>query len=241
MGPSDLAVAPSTRHSSARLGSWAAILTVVAALPFAAIAMPTPPRAGPFCTSSCVAYPYVDVAQFIPGDYLRLVPGMLLAAIFVVLMGSIHAWAAEPKRVYSRIGLSFAVVYAVIILVDYFVQLTVVLPSLQAGETDGLSLFTQYDPHGLFIALESLGYAMLTIALLFAAPAFADGRVERAIRWLFVSAFMLMVAAFVGLAVVGRDLVAFEVTVLLITWAVLIPSGALLGVVFRRAAEASPL
>ena len=241
MGPSDLAVAPSTRHSSARLGSWAAILTVVAALPFAAIAMPTPPRAGPFCTSSCVAYPYVDVAQFIPGDYLWLVPGMLLAAIFVVLMGSIHAWAAEPKRVYSRIGLSFAVVYAVIILVDYFVQLTVVLPSLQAGETDGLSLFTQYDPHGLFIALESLGYAMLTIALLFAAPAFADGRVERAIRWLFVSAFMLMVAAFVGLAVVGRDLVAFEVTVLLITWAVLIPSGALLGVVFRRAAEASPL
>ena len=241
MSPSDLTADSSTRRSATQLGFWAAILTVAVAAMFAAIAIPTPPRSGPFCASACVAYPYLDVAQFIPGDYLWLVPGILLAVILVVLMGSIHYYAAAPKRLYTIIGLSFTVAYAVVILVDYFVQLTVVLPSLQAGQTDGLSPFTQYDPHGLFIALEALGYAMLTIALLFASPAFADGRVERAIRWLFVSAFMLMVAAFVGLAVVGRDLVAFEVTVLLITWAVLIPSGALLGVVFRRAAEASPL
>ena len=129
-------------------------------------------------------------------------------------------------------------VYAVVILVDYFLQLTVVLPSLQAGQTDGLSPFTQYDPHGLFIALESLGYALLTTALLFAAAAFAGARAERAIRWLFVSSFVLMVAAFVGLAILRGDLVAFEVTVLSITWIVLILSGALLAVVFRRAGHA---
>ena len=233
-----MATRTSTRRSVAQLGFWAAILTVVVAAVFAAVAIPTPPRSGPFCQSACVPYPYVDVAQFIPGDYLWLVPGILLVATFVVLMGSIHAYAAEPKRIYTRIGLSFAVAYAVVILVDYFVQLTVVLPSLQAGETEGLSLFTQYDPHGLFIALESLGYAMLTIALLCAAPAFAGGRVEGAIRWLFVSSVGLMVVAFVGLAVVRRDLVAFEVTVLMIIWIVLIASGVLLAVVFRRAAPA---
>ncbi len=101
-------------------------------------------------------------------------------------------------------------------------------------------MFTQYDPHGPFIALESLGYAMLTIGLLCAAPAFAGGRVERAIRWLFVASFGLMVVAFVGLAVVRGDLVAFEVTVLMITWIVLIPSGALLAIVFRRAGAVPP-
>jgi len=152
-------------------------------------------------------------------------------------MACIHAYAAEPKQIYSRIGLSFALVYAVVILVDYYLQLTVVVPSLQAGETEGLSLFTQYDPHGLFIALESLGYTMLTIALLFAAPVFAGGRVERAIRGLFVLSFVLAVATFVGLAVVGHDLVAFEVTVLMINWSVLITSGVLLSVVFRRAGK----
>ena len=169
-----------------RLGFWTAILTVAIAAVFAAMAVPTPPRAGPFCGTGCVTYPYVDVAQFIPGDYLWLVPGILLAPTFVVLMACIHAYAAEARKTYSRIGLSFAMVYAVVILVDYFLQLTVVAPSLQAGETDGLSLFTQYDPHGLFIALEALGYSMLTVALLFAAPVFSRrtsrARDPRAVR-----------------------------------------------------------
>jgi hypothetical protein len=78
---------------------------------------------------------------------------------------------------------------------------------------------------------------MLTIALLFAAPVFAGGRAERAIRALFTLSFVLAVVAFVGLALLGHDLVAFEVTVLMINWIVLIASGLLLGIVFRRAAQ----
>ncbi len=241
MSTSDLTAHSATGGSATRLGFWTAILTVVVVAVFAVVGIATPPRSGPFCVTACVVYPYVDVAQFIPGDYLWLVPGILLVPTFVVLMACIHAYAAEPKKIYSRIGLSFALVYAVVILVDYFLQLTVVVPSLQAGETDGLSLFTQYDPHGLFIALESLGYAMLTIALLFAAPAFAGGRAERAIRGLFVLSFVLAAVAFVGLALMGHDLVAFEVTVLMITWIVLIASGTLLCVVFRRAGQAARL
>jgi hypothetical protein len=237
----DLAIHPATGGGATRLGFWTAIVTIVVVAVFAVVAIPTPPRSGPFCASACVAYPYVDVAQFIPGDYLWLLPGILLAPTFVVLMACIGAYAPEPKKIYGRIGLSFAVVYAAVILVDYFLQLTVVVPSLQAGETEGLSLFTQYDPHGVFIALETLGYSMLTVALLFAAPVFAGGRVERSIRGLFVLSFVLAVAAFVGLALLGHDLVAFEVTVLMIIWIVLIASGVLLGVVFRRAGQASRL
>jgi len=238
---SDLTTHSATGGSATRLGFWTAILTVVVVAVFAVVGIATPARSGPFCGNACVAYPYVDVAQFIPGDYLWLLPGILLAPIFVVLMACIHAHAAEPKRIYSRIGLSFALVYAVVILVDYYLQLAVVVPSLQAGETEGLAMFTQYDPHGLFIALETLGYSMMTVALLFAAPAFAGGRAERAIRGLFVLSFVLMVAAFVGLAVLGHDLVAFEVTVLMINWSVLIASGVLLSVVFRRARQSTRL
>ena len=234
---SDLITHSSSGGSATRLGFWTAILTVVVVAMFAVVSIATPARSGPFCVGACVAYPYVDVAQFIPGDYLWLVPGILLAPIFVVFMACIHAYAPEPKKVYSRIGLAFALVYAVVILVDYYLQLTVVVPSLQAGETEGLSLLTQYDPHGLFIALETLGYSMLTVALLFAAPVFTGGRAEHAIRWLFTLSFVLAVVAFVGLALLGHDLVAFEVTVLMIIWIVLIASGVLLGVVFRRAGQ----
>jgi hypothetical protein len=229
----------SARGSAIQLGFWAAILTVFVAAVFSAVAIATPARSGPFCGSACVAYPYVDVARFIPGDYLWLVPGFLLAPIFVVLMASIHAYAAERKKIFSRIGLSFALAYAAMIMVDYFVQFTVVAPSLQSGETQGLSLFTQYNPHGLFIALEALAYLMMSVACLFAAPVFARGRVERAIRGLLVLDFVLAVVAFASLSLLRHDLVAFEVTVLLINWIVLIVSGVLMSVVFRRALQST--
>ena len=218
-----------------RVGFWAAILTVFVTVTFALAGVATPARSGPFCaTWGCIPAPYTDVAEFIPGDYLWLIPGIALVPIFVVLMASIHAWAPEPKSIFSRIGLAFAIAYAVVVGVDYFVQFTVVIPSLQSGETEGLSLFTQYNPHGIFIAGEALGYLAMSAALLFAAPAFAGSRIERSIRWILVAGFVLTVAAFVGFWLVGGDLVAFEVSVLSINWLVLIASGPLLGVVFRR-------
>jgi hypothetical protein len=226
-----------------RVGSWAAVLTVLVTATFAVAGISTPARSGPFCgptTWACVPAPYTDVAQFIPGDYLWLIPGLLLVPVFLVLVAAIHADAPEPRRIFSRIALAFAVGYAVVIGVDYFTQFAVVIPSLEAGETGGLSLFTQYNPHGLFIAGEVFGYLAMSLALLFAAPVFAGGRVERAIRWLFVGGFVLAVAAFVGFWIVGGDLIAFEVSVLSINWIVLVASGVLLGIVFRRAERLAP-
>jgi len=57
--------------------------------------------------------------------------------------------------------------------------------------------------------------------------------------WLLSLAFA--VVAFVGLALLGHDFVAFEVTVLMINWSVLIASGVLLSVVFRRARQSTRL
>jgi hypothetical protein len=224
--------------NATRLGFSAAVLTVIVTVVFAGIGVTTPPRSGPFCVSDCLAYPYLDVARFIPADYLWLVPGILLVPIFLVLMASIHASAAEPRKIYSRIGLAFALIYAVVVGVDYFIQFAVVVPSLRAGESDGLVLWTQYNPHGLFIALESIGYLAMSVALLFAAPVFSGGRVERGIRGLFVLDVVLALVALVWLGVLGQDFVAFEVIVLTINWTVLIASGVLLSLVFRRAGQA---
>ncbi len=222
-----------------RLGFWSAFLTAVLAAVFMVMGISTPPRSGPFCGTACVPYPYTDVAAFIPQDYVWLVPGILLAPTFVVLMACIHAYAAEGKKVFSRIGLSFALLYAAVILVDYAIQLAIVVPSLQAGETAGLSLFTQYNPHGFFIVFEALGYLLMTVAFLFTAPVFEGGRAERAVRWLFVAGFVLAVVAFVALAVAAQDIVAFEVTILTINWIVLIASGTMMSLVYWRAGHAA--
>jgi hypothetical protein len=222
-----------------RLGFWIAVsLSIITAATFA-VAFTTPPRSGPFCAmSSCVTSPYIDVAVFFPRDYLWMYPALLLTPLFVVLMACIHHSAEGDKKLFSIIGLSFAVIAAAMITIDYFIQLTVIQPSLLSGETDGLSLVSQYNPHGIFIALEALGYTMMSVAFLFAAAVFA-GRdwVERTLRWLFIAGFLLAVGSLIVLSLLyGNDLeYRFEVAVILIDWMVLIVSGVLVSVVFKRA------
>jgi hypothetical protein len=165
-------------------------------------------------------------------------PALLLTALFVVFMACIHHYAPADKKLFSLVALSFAAISTALITIDYFIQLTVIQPSLLRGETDGLSLFSQYNPHGIFIALEALGYLLMSVAFLFAAPVFT-GRsgVERALRWLFIAGFVLAVGSLIVLSMVyGHDLeYRYEVLVISIDWTVLIVAGILLSIVFKRA------
>jgi hypothetical protein len=152
-------------------------------------------------------------------------------------MACIHYYAADDKKIVSLIGLSFAVMCASAITMDYFIQLSVMQPSLLKGETEGLALFSQYNPHGIFIALEDLGYLLMSLAFLCVGVNFAgDGKLERAIRWLFISSAGLSIATFILLSLIyGQDLeYRFEVAIITINWLTLIAGGVLLGLLFRR-------
>lgn len=224
--------------SSMRVGFLSAVFTVVFAASHFITGILTPARSGPFAKpADIIPYPYTNVAQFFPGDYYWLIPGLLLAPVFVVLLASIHSYATDEKKIFGQIGLSFALIYASIMMTNYFIQWTVVAPSISNGETAGLSLFTQYNPHGIFIILEALGYMMMSTAMVFAAPIFNGKRLARAVRWLFIASFVLAVGFFVGLPILGYDIVAFEVSILTINWIVLIGSGTLLSIFFRRSAR----
>jgi len=236
----DAETANSARQSACRLGFWASILTAVAAAAALVIAITTAPaRSGPFCmVDPCITYPYTDAAAFVPNDYLWMYPAFLLAPLFVVLVVCIHHYAAVDKKMFSLIALSFAVISAATLATNYFIQLTVVQPSLLKGEVEGLSLFSQYNPHGVFIALEDVSYLMMGVAFLFAAAVFdRRERLERIIRLLFITSSVLAVGSLIILALVyGSDLeYRYEVVVLLVDWIALIVSGALLSVFFKRA------
>ena len=223
-------------QTEVKVSLLSALLTAVFAAVSFVLGAVTPARAGPLAQpADIVPFPYTNAATFIPSDYIWLVPGFLLALIFVVLMVCIHRYASEERKIFSQIGLSFSLVYAVAITTDYFIQLFVIQPSILNGETAGLSLFTLYNPHGIFLALESLGYLMMSVALLFAAAVFAKGKLERIIRWLFVTSFVLAVGSLAFFSLLRYDIIAFEVTILSINWIVLIISGILLSIVFNRA------
>lgn len=221
-----------------QLGFWSAILTAMLAASAFALGIITPPRSGPFCQSGCITYPYPDVASFVPRDYLWMYPGIVLAMVFVMLVACIHYCTREDQKVFSLIGFSFAVISATLISTDYLIQLFVLQPSLLKGELEGLSLFSQYNPHGIFIALENVGYLMMSLAFLFASAAFSGTTgLERTIRWLFIVGSIAAIGSLIVLSLLyGNDLeYRFEVTILTINWTVLIIAGVLLGIFFKRA------
>ncbi len=225
------------RSTAAQMGFFSAILTVAVTVVTFGLALTAIPIAGANCPGDCIQYPYLDTVSQYPKDYLWMFPATALVLLYVVLVASIHATAADRKKIFSQIGLSFAIVAAVILASLYFVQFSVVPVSLMNGETDGISLLTQYNPHGVFIALEELGYLVMSLSFLFLAPVFANrSRLESAIRWVFLIGFALAIVSTIGIpSIYGLErLDRLEVALISIDWLVLISNGVLLGVVFGR-------
>lgn len=217
-----------------RIGFWAAIFTAILAAVFITMGM--------FGSSSWDTFP--GMVNYIwttikTIDYALFIPAFLLAPVFVVLMASIHYYASVDKKIYSLIGLAFALIYATIITTDYFVLWTVVLPSTIMGETAGLSLFSLYNPHGIFVSLESIAYMMMSLALLFIAPVFQGSRIEQALRWIFIAGFVLAIGSLVGVLLMKYDIVMYEIAIITIYCPVLIISGILLGKIFQKAGNLS--
>lgn len=225
------------------VGFYSAILTTIITIVTFGLAITAIPIAGANCLEGCIEYPYLDTVSQFPRDYLWMASAILLILAYVTLMASIHSLATRPKKIFSQIGLSFAIVTAVILLSDYFIQFSIVPVSLMNGETEGIALLTQYNSHGIFIALEDLGYLMMSLSFLFMAPVFANkDRLESAVRWVFIVSFILAIASLAVISIsYGLDRKdRFEVAVLSIDWLVLIISGVLLSIVFRRQLKAKP-
>lgn len=231
---------------AARLGFWTSLLLALLALSAFALGITTLPRSGPYCTGNCVAYPYTDVLQYVPRDYYWIAPALLLLPAFLIVAHCLHTIVPAEKRHLSSIALNFASIAAALIALDYFLQFQVDEPSLVKGEDAGLSLFTQYNPHGLFIALEDLGYLAVRVAFLFLAPAVPRAaKLAQAIRWTLLIAGALGFAIFAemscryGLNVEYR----FEVAIITIVWIALLVLGILLAVLFaslRQLASKQP-
>jgi len=226
-----------TTTTSARFGYYAAMATTGMTIVTFGFALTASPISGANCPDACIAYPYLDTAAQFPRDFLWMPLAILLMLSYVALLVSIHSVAPHTMRVFSQTGLAFALIAATILMTDYYLQFAVVPVSLMHHETDGLPLLIQYNAHGVFIALEELGYLLMSLSFLFMAPVFARrSRLEVAIQWLFVTSSVLSFGALaVVSAIYGLDRQdRFEIVIISINWLVLIVAGVLLSIVFRR-------
>ena len=223
-----------------RAGFWAAILTALLAAASFGVAVTTPPRTGPFAAhGSALAYPYAAAARFVPRDFVWMYPALLMMLAFLVLAACVRERAAGDRKLFGTIGLCLAAVSFTVIALDYFIQLRTVQPALRRGELEWLAIISQYNPHGVFIALEELGFLAMGVSFACLALALGSSRLERLTRWVYLICAALIVAAFVGMSwYFGLGIeYRFEVTAIALGWLTLIVSGSLLAIVFRRSAH----
>lgn len=81
--------------TACQYGKWTSILTTItAAVALGTAVTMAPARSGPNCAplvnmgviKSCIDYPYTDVADFVPVEYIWMYPALLLSFLFVVLI-----------------------------------------------------------------------------------------------------------------------------------------------------------
>jgi hypothetical protein len=220
-----------------RAGFLSSISLAVITLITFGLAITAVPKSGPFCTVNCIEYPYFDSLKFYPNDYYWMYAAIFQLVIWLIFMISFHFISLNEKKIFSFTSISFALLSSIILLADYFIQFSVVPASLMKGETDGIALITMYNDHGIFIALEELGYLMMSISFLFMAFVFSrDNLLERSLRWICIAPFILSIVSLIYFSIkfgVDRSY-RFEITVISINWLAMIAVSILAGVLFKR-------
>jgi hypothetical protein len=217
---------PPARFVAAVSSASTAILTTITF----ALALYAIPMAGPYCPfeNECIQYPYVDsISHRFPRDYLWMIFAIPQLIVYLIMMVSLQSLAPAENKVYGTIALVFATIATTILVSDYFVQLSVIQPSILAAETgSGLALLTMYNDKGVFIALEEVGYIFMSASFLALAPVIPN----IILRLLLVLAFVSTVLTLIYYVVIygWKRSYRFEVAVICIDWITLIGCGALL-------------
>jgi len=169
------------------------------------------------------------------GLVVLLTPSLLLGSSFLVLIVSVHQLAPPANRVWSHVAVAFATVYAVLISLNYFVQLTLVAPRLARGQVHGIEAFLFVPFDSFLYAVDILGYSFMSLATLFAARVFSGAGLSGAARWFLTANGMLL--PFIALQMYWHPLIWPAAL-----WAVTFPGSTwCLALIFKRAIASDPI
>lgn len=189
------------------------VYALVTALGFLSLESPQDP----------IGDPYITIMR------LLIIP---LAALYVVTMVTVHAYARPAVKVYSLIALVFMIVLATITTSVHFVGLTVG-PRLEATGLSWVPLVVSFEWPSIVYALDILAWDwFFALSILFVVPVFRGG--SRLERWVWI---LLLVSGLLSLAgLIGVPLSDMQVrNIGVVGYAVVAPVAFLLiGIVFGR-------
>lgn len=118
---------------------------------------------------------------------LIFAPSLLLAPSFVLAMAGLHATTPGSKQVWSLAALSLAIMYAVLVSTVYVTQLGIVIPHDLKGDGEKYAIFACCAPNQFMTGVDLLGYTLMSVSTLLAAPVFARHGLERKTRIAFIA------------------------------------------------------
>ena len=175
--------------------------------------------------------------NFSAGLWVPTPPAISHSIIILQNAESICNSASGVERYVHISVVTVELISSIVLLIAYFTQFTVVPIIMMKDETEGIALLTQYNGHGIFIALEELGYITMSISFLFLAPVFSTKkRLEKSIRLTLIMPFLITILSFVLYSIkygIDRDY-RFEVATITINWLVTITVGILISIFIQR-------
>ncbi len=122
-----------------------------------------------------------------------LIFGFILIPCFIAVMVFVHYLFGKKMKVFSMLGIVFAVMYGSLISFNYFLQIV-----LMQKNIPGLDLFSMTSPNSIFMTIEVLGYFFMGLSTLSAALVFGSTFTERLIKLIFITNGLLGVGGLVG-------------------------------------------
>lgn len=123
-----------------------------------------------------------DSASTALGLAVLLTPSLLLGGAFVVTMTALHQIASDANKIFSQAALAFAIMYATLTGLVYYVQLTLIAPRIAADDTRGLEVLLFVPYKSFLFAVDLLGYSFMSVATVFAAAAVSGLAASRFVR-----------------------------------------------------------
>lgn len=174
----------SQHRTSGRIAAWAVfcllvVYAVTTILGFLSLNSPQDPIGDPFFTMMELLI-------------------VLIAPLMVVSMIAVHAYAPPQVKMYSLTALVFMILMAGITSGVHFVVLTV-SRQIEAAGLPWAPLFFSFKWPSVAYTLDILAWDwFFALSMLFAAPVFKAGRLERAVQILMIISGLLSLAGLIG-------------------------------------------
>jgi hypothetical protein len=131
--------------------------------------------------------------------YLAQFTMLLFAPAFLIMLHSISDYAAENKKMLSRISICFATIFTTCIGIHYFVQISSVRLSIAKGQLDGLEQFIQSNPTSGIAGINLVGWTLFfSLSCLFIAPVFSGNRLNKVIKYALICNGIICILGGIG-------------------------------------------